>query len=141
MILFRAKTLSDDEYFDFGEWVEGFYTCFNEEEHRIYTGFAETDCGSYYPDYYSVDPDTVRRYIGMCDKNGNMIFEDDIVKLYLIDGVATGIIKWCNENFRFKFYEFNDDNVNSYGFDDETIFEIVGNIYDNPELLEVVNNE
>lgn len=132
MILFRAKTLSADEYFDFGEWVDGFYVCFNEEEHRIYTGFAETDCGSYYPDYYSVDPKTVRQYTGLCDNNGYMIFEGDIVKLDLVDSREIGVIKWSKADCRFKIYE--DDYV-GYGFDNTCTLEIIGNVYDNPELL------
>ena len=49
-ILFRARTISEDEYMDSGEWVEGFYTCFNGDEYRIYTGYSETDCGDHYPD-------------------------------------------------------------------------------------------
>ena len=39
-----------------GVWREGFYCVFNDEAHRIYTGYAETDCGEYYPDYYTVIP-------------------------------------------------------------------------------------
>ena len=135
MILFRAKTLSGDEYFDDGAWVEGFYVCFNEEEHRIYTGFAETDCGSYYPDYYSVDPKTVRQYTGLCDKNGYMIFEGDIVK--------TDKFNEPNKRYIVKYdLQFGAfigrDKYNMYfvTFDgDSDQFEIVGNIYDNPELL------
>lgn len=45
-ILFRGKTPSDDEYTDCGEWVEGSYTRFNGKEHRIYSGYAEKDCGA-----------------------------------------------------------------------------------------------
>ena len=113
------------------EWVYGFYACLNGKEHRIYTGYTETDCGDYYPDCYKVVPKTVGQYTGMTDKNGEEIFEGDIVKLDLVDYVATGVIKWCNTNFRFKFYEFDDDNEDGSGFDNECVFEVVGNVYDN----------
>lgn len=64
-----------------GIWHEGFYCVFNDEAHRIYTGYAETDCGEYYPDYYTVIPQTVRKCAGgITDKNGKVLFEGDIVK-------------------------------------------------------------
>ena len=59
-----------------GVWHEGFYCVFNDEAHRIYTGYAETDCGEYYPDYYTVIPQTVRRCAGgITDKNGKVLEE------------------------------------------------------------------
>ena len=76
-ILFRGKTPSDDEYIDCGEWVEGYYTRFNGKEHRIYSGYAETDCGDYYPDWQNVRPETVGQYTGRTDRNDKRIFEGD----------------------------------------------------------------
>ena len=54
--LWRGKRL------DNGEWIEGYYVCLTyskNEEHRIYTGYAEMDCGDYYPDFYKIDPETL----------------------------------------------------------------------------------
>lgn len=138
--LFRAKTLRNyeygDEYIDCGEWVDGFYVCLNGEEHRIYTGYAETDCGDYYPDYFSVDPETVRKYTGLCDKNGNMIFEDDIIKRTW--NGSTSIYRVVFDNCLAAFI----GEVKPYGqfttFDgDGDEFEIIGNVHDNPELLNI----
>lgn len=130
MILFRARTLVDSDYGDYGEWIEGFYVCFNEEEHRIYTGYAEKDCGEYYPDFVRVDPKTVRQYTGICDKNGNMIFEGDILKgmgglhrVYFDTSLAC--FEWAKINGNWE--------ESFSGFADE--YEIIGNIHDNPELL------
>ena len=57
--LFRGKRK------DNGEWVYGYYVCLNEAKHFIYTGYAETDCGNYYPDYYEVIPETIGQYVCM----------------------------------------------------------------------------
>lgn len=45
---------------DNGKWVEGYYVCLNENCHRIYTGYAEKDCGNYYPECFEVIPETIR---------------------------------------------------------------------------------
>lgn len=76
-----SNILSKGKRIDNGEWVEGFYVCLNDTEHRIYTGYAETDCGDYYPDCYSVDAKSVCQYIGRSDNNGKRIFNNDVVSV------------------------------------------------------------
>lgn len=129
--LFRGKTPSTEEYFDDGLWTVGYYVRFNGVEHRIYSGYAETDCDDYYPDWDNVIPETVGRYTGLNDIHFERIFEGDIVKLYLIDGIEIGVIKFNDIMCRFMFFTKD----GSYSFDNTCKFEIVGNIYDNPELL------
>lgn len=130
-ILFRGKTPSQDEHFDDGEWAEGFYTRFNGKEHRIYSGYAETDCGDYYPDWCNVRSETVGQYTGLTDKNGKKIFEGDIVcfhgELY-------------NEIFYIVFADgcFRLGRKNGYFYTLQNLcsaLEVIGNIHDNPELL------
>lgn len=124
-ILFRGKDIETRK------WVYGYYVCFNGKEHRIYSGYAETDCGNYYPDFYRVIPETVEQYTGLTDKNGNnKIFEGDI----LIRGFDKYLVKWNKSQCRWSIY------INNYevmGFNEDTInyFEVIGNIHDNPELL------
>lgn len=136
-ILFRGKR--EDNL----EWIEGYYTCFNEEERRIYSGYADTDGVNYYPDCLIVIPKTVGQYTGLTDKNGKKIFEGDVVKVhietYTRQSNRIGVVKYYNgcfgvadnnsENFK-DFLAFN--NMSCY----VRSVEVIGNIHDNPELLE-----
>lgn len=134
-----------------GVWHEGFYCVFNGKAHRIYTGYAETDCGEYYPDYYTVIPETVGRCAGgITDKNGKMLFEGDIVKS---DGVfhdITSVVRFgeyktLNDSIDYQcghmgFYLEHMDDFNKKTIRNDIMFfvdkcEIIGNIFDNPELL------
>lgn len=121
-ILFRGKDENN-------VWQKGFYCAFNDKSHRIYTGFAETDCGDYYPDYDEINPETVGQYTGLSDKNGIKIFEGDIVLLCADDEPYTvGFDECC--------FQVYSDSIcyNMDCFYDHDI-EVIGNIYDNPELL------
>ena len=90
-----------------------------------------------------VRPETVSQSTGLFDKNGQEIFEGDIVS----DGHTTGDIK---NHLTLGFYmidekgneNFLSDTVDTEGFDEAKEFmrnsiEIIGNVYQNPELLEV----
>lgn len=126
-ILFRGKRV------DNGEWATGFYTCFNEKEHRIYSGYAETDCGDYYPESFTVLPETVGQYTGFMALNGK-VFEHDVVTA-----------KFKSNGARFNFVVKYDNQKGGYIFDNgiaRILFErirsvrVLGNIHDNPELME-----
>ena len=144
-ILFRARTISEDEYMDSGEWVEGFYTCFNGDEHRIYTGYSETDCGDHYPDWFNVLPETVGQFTGLTDKNGKKIFEGDIVstKYKLGRGHYYVFEVYYNENlchFALTINRGSYTKNKQYDWLQLTSLkankiEVIGNIHDNPELL------
>ena len=134
---------------DNGEWVEGYYVCLNGDRHFIYTGYAETDCGTYYPDCHEVIPETVGQCTGLKDKNGKLIFEWDILNadgyMFFVRFGKCGGVK-NNENYSYiGFYLDGFDVITKNGFyfglrDDICYFtgvEVIGNIHDNKDLLDV----
>ena len=121
-ILFRGKRIAN------GEWVQG-YIC------RY--GWTGKEKDYIIPDYASalytaeIDPETVGQYTGLTDMNGRKIFEGDTVwNSYDED---YGKVEWDNDMAKFiiTFPTFTVDFANVYGEE----LEIVGNVYDNPELL------
>ncbi len=154
-ILFRGKQNE-------GRWVEGVYfkhdtvkVCFSSDDPKprhliVQDGFC--DWGFEPPIHcVDVDPKTVGQFTGLTDKNGKKIFEGDILKISKkYDGIGTYYIppldypvkvavKWdmcawmwetlCEDKRYIRFPEA------WCHFE----CEVIGNIHDNPELLEVGN--
>ena len=131
-ILFRGKRI------DNGEWVKGYYSY--ETDERSFELHLISDNKSVVTE---VVPETVGQYTGMKDKNGKKIFEGDIVRVLLdrhIDGVMDiGRVFYSGVVYGFlrtskRYSDVIGRNTPSISYNEEC--EIIGNIHDNPELLE-----
>lgn len=129
-ILFRAKRV------DSSKWIEGYYVKY--ESHLncdCYYGIVPTDAGGLYA--VRINPETLCQYTRLKDKNGNRIWENDIIKHKISDTIGT--VKWYQEDY--VGWCVNDIVIDEQQFTDEMWCEceVIGNIFDNPELLKGVD--
>lgn len=130
-IKFRGKSILTDKWF-YGDLVH------SADKKR--TAILVNDKDSY--DECEVVPETLGQFTGLYDKNGKEIYEGDILhwdannRLYVVifeSGMFYASVKECNEGI---FGGFPLHRLTEY--EDEKC-EIVGNIYDNQELLKKLN--
>lgn len=131
--LYRGKRVDNDE------WVEG-DLIHRQIWRRTLAIIRVSDDGFEHYEEYEVIPESVGQFTGLTDKNGKKIFEGDIVKgdlglgygdnenhiayiEYQEDGMSFCLVEILEEDFG-KCAEISDD------------LEVIGNIHDNPELLE-----
>ena len=141
-ILFRGKHINT------GEWIEGNYEYYHKPKKYIisnpYTGETK-----------GVIPETVGQYTGLTDMNGKKIFEGDICQVVYTDRMCdTDGKHYENEHEMFEEVVFEKgtycfkitfEDIALYrpiGFEiyekqKIKYFKVIGNIHDNPELLEV----
>ena len=135
-ILFKAKRK------DNGEWVEGYYLNIAKINPFICTGKIKLDGavkGIIAPEMYEIDPGTICQYVGLTDKNGKKIWENDIVSAWSEGSNAIGkVIRRVDGLYimypAYQKKEFWSLCPNKNG---ETTVKIIGNIFDNVDLLEV----
>ena len=139
--LFKAKRT------DNGEWVEGYLveTRYNtyHDGYRIIDkdGINYDELDYYEPSFisYVIDKTTICQCTGLKDKNGNLIWENDIIErldIHDIKEPSIGIIEYDVENTSFLIHWTDIANY-SPTFHWKNRIGVAGNIFDNPELLEV----
>lgn len=80
-----------------------------------------------------VKEDTVGQYTGLKDKNGKEIYEGDIVEI----GDCKAVIKWDKKSASFYAFDENHD-VRTTHIAYANLTKVIGNVYNNPELLQEV---
>ena len=146
-ILFRGKRTDNDEgEFVYGIPVEGEPLSGMGKRTYIITkpGVQWVD-GVYmtYDECIEVDPETVGRFTGLTDRNGVKIFEGDIIEFdhpYNGKSIHAVVQDGCGWNLS-NFYAYCFDCPGCAFSEGTEYMTVLGNIYDNPELLEVGKNE
>ena len=171
-ILFRGFNEKNNK------WLHGYFFV-NRGKHFVVEDEIQTDPLANWTDFV-VNPDTIGQYTGLKDKDGNKIFEGDIISYYttetycinpdcdpVVQGYGSKLVKkeheikyidvcFCVDDETYRplpisycgvlsedFDEFKAIidhgfyfDTNGYKLDDSIIgIEIIGNIYDNPELM------
>lgn len=126
--LYKAKRV------DNGEWVQGYLFDDGFENGRMFVGslvvekYTGTACNDWTItgiNFCEIDPDTICQCTGLKDKNGNLIWENDIMKYEWCRMPRVDVVKYDPPMFRYsKFVQW-----------DLGIDEVIGNIFDNPELI------
>ena len=135
-ILFRGKEKD--------QWVSGYYWKYEQNCKEFHVIRDSAD--KLLKFNHICSPETIGQFTGLTDKNGVKIFEGDIVKGTAYSAKFVGIIVWINEigGFGVRYRKRQEatawENSSilkcaSKGHTDEFTAEIIGNIYDNPELI------
>ena len=131
--LFKAKRL------DNGEWAEGHYITNEKDPNHASIGylFGVVDGMVHDTDIVEVIPSTICQCTGLKDKNGKLIWENDIMVAHLDDNYPedeTYIrILWFWSGFCL--IENGSKDITPVDKFDQEHFEVICNIFDNPELL------
>ena len=134
--LFRGKRI------DNGEWVQDYLFDDGFENGRVFVGglviekYNGTACDDWTGiNFCEINPNTICQCTGLKDKNGNLIWENDIVETQY----GKAIVIWDKLEWRIKWIDdliWRKD-LHYWANDNSWRIEVIGNKFDNPELLEV----
>lgn len=123
-ILFRGHRI--DNY----EWVEGFYACYRK---RVYIVEMVNEL---VVTWHEVHPETVGQFTGLIDDDGMRIFEGDIVSgLFCFGMKKNALVTFEDGAFGLEWYRGGMAHFDAFTSICNVSYHVLGNIYDNPELL------
>ena len=129
--LFRGKRI------DNGEWVEGHLITDEKDDLKCFIGYimgTDEDGTPHDLDVVQVDSTTICQCTGLKDKNGKLIWENDVIRC----NYKTSIVKWEKSEWRIKWIDEDvwRRDLDYWVNESKREVNVVGNIFDNPELLE-----
>lgn len=129
-IKFRGKRIAN------GKWVYGSLLLWPDGCCTI----LESKDGCNYVWKRDIDPDTVGQFTGLKDRNGKEVYENDILRVYDRKTYFNIIVSWSKEAVAFMAC-YCDKNQSPLSWFSNLLpngyeIEVLGNIHDNPELLE-----
>jgi hypothetical protein len=120
-IKFRAWVPSEKLMFEDVRYID------NDIANGRGIGFSDRESGA----RFNVHPDFMMQYTGLKDKNGKEIYEGDIINQDFKYGWKNHVMALMNS------MASDDMGLDMYGYPDvDGACEVIGNIYENPELLE-----
>ena len=133
-ILFKAKRI------DNGEWVEGWLFLTEDNTYIAYVSQFDDDLFlSPKNIFIAVDIETICQYTGLTDKNGNKIWENDLIEVKNGKSHFISQIEWDDWCKGFMFQDTKTTACGMDAFSDSGCYhfdyEVIGNIFDNPELI------
>ena len=148
-ILFRGQTRKYGEKVRMGDgqklpghWVYGGVLQGIGSHSIIYGGENVNDPGENI-DKWCVHTDTLGQFTGKTDKNGKKVFEHDILQTFTVwaDGTVekcgVGIVQWWENDQCYVLTTKQGHHIDDFGnYGRPEYYEVIGNIHDNPELLE-----
>lgn len=141
--LFKAKKKNWQELPKDEQWVQGYLFDDGFENGRMFVGglvvekYTGTACDDWTVtgiNFYEIDPNTICQCTGLKDKNGKLIWENDIVKTQY----GKAVVVWDKSEWRIKWI---DDliwrrDLHYWANDNSWRIEVIGNRFDNHKLLE-----
>jgi len=104
---------------------------YNELDKAVSVAFENSECD------YDLAYEHWGQYTGLKDKNGKEIWEGDIFQFHYLDGPGgRGVVIWQDEIAAWVWYPPEHGEGMSTLMPESNVMEVIGNVHDNPELLE-----
>jgi uncharacterized phage protein (TIGR01671 family) len=112
---------------DAPEGIMIYFDFYNIEKQSVLGGQVLRKCGDQVERYFPLHRQPVMQFTGLKDKNGKEIYEGDVLKLTSVESRISGAVEFSNGRFSFSEEPLFQERTDT--------LEIIGNIYDNPELF------